>query len=136
MSHSVGQVVYNAGDVADTAYFVQSGTYIATRPSPAGPRKLREYGPGDSFGSCELLAGEPRSCNVSCIEAGQVWLVDKRVFMEKMRVTAPPKKELLEHVRASTAGSQPTTWPEREGGCSTPGIESLDARGGSVLWSW
>ena len=100
MSHSVGQVVYNAGDVADTAYFVQSGTYIATRPSPAGPRKLREYGPGDSFGSCELLAGELRCCNVSCIETGQVWLVNKRVFMEKMRVAAPPKKELLEHVRA------------------------------------
>ena len=28
-----------------------------------------------------------------------------------------------------TAGSQPTTWPEREGGCNTPDIESLDARG-------
>ena len=28
-----------------------------------------------------------------------------------------------------TAGSQPSTWAEREGGCSTPGIESLDARG-------
>ena len=32
----------------------------------------------------------------------------------------------------STAGSQPTTWPEREVGGRTPGIESLDAGGGSV----
>ena len=43
-----------------------------------------------------------------------------------------PLGPMTDATSCSTAGSQPTTWPDREGGCSTPGIESVDATGGSL----
>jgi len=99
-THGAGHSVYQQGDIADASYFVQSGKYVATVHTPAGERKLREYSQGDNFGSCELLSGELRTCSVTCVVSGEVWLVVKRVFQDKLRVAAPPKRAVIERVKA------------------------------------
>lgn len=54
------------------------------------------YESSHSFGSFELLySGVPRVCTVTCIEAGSLWVINRRVFDAKLK-SLPAAANLLE----------------------------------------
>ena len=106
IGHAAAQPVYAQGDQPEAMYIITRGAYLLTRTTRQGERKLRMLAPGDSFGSHELLFNETRAESVTCVEPGDVWVLNKRIFLEKLRISAPPKKALLEHVKAIPLFSQ------------------------------
>ena len=103
VSHNVADTVYAEGDPPDAMYIVVNGVYLVTVQVHGGGRTLRMLGPGDTFGSCELVTDVPngrRTCTVTCAEAGDVMTLSRRVVQAKLRRTAPPKKALIEQVQA------------------------------------
>jgi len=79
-------------------YIVKSGLFVASERLPSGvTRVLREYTAGEHFGSLELLYGmdgmrTPRTCTMTCVEAGDLWVVDRRLFDAKLK--KPPASPL------------------------------------------
>ena len=71
-------------------YLVHSGTYRASVDCRGSITRARDYGPGDSFGSCELLCTMGgRSCTVSVLEAGIVWGIPRHVVNWKLKIPPP-----------------------------------------------
>lgn len=73
-----GQVIYEAGSEPEFMYIVHSGLVRATQGSPAmkEARRMREFGPSDSFGSCELLyPNAKRMSTLTAVEPGLIWTI-------------------------------------------------------------
>jgi CRP-like cAMP-binding protein len=106
-----GDVVYSQGSFTtdESMYLVKSGRFMASEHIPGSPegspgRDLREYSRSAAFGSHELLYGAPRSSTITCVEAGTLWTINRRVFDAKLK--APPassdpleQKALLERIQ-------------------------------------
>lgn len=104
----VGEIIYTQGDIALDLYVAQSGRYRATVLSADGetPQLLREFGPGDGFGSFELLRSDTkRQTTLTVLEAGAIWVVPKKVFDSKLRMAPAPAPSLMEKVRCVRAFS-------------------------------
>ena len=106
VTFSAGDTVYRQDEHPDEAYVVKAGQFVARERTPGGDeRMLRIYREAASFGSFELLyTGQQRSCTVTCVEPGTLWVISRRVFDAKLK--APPaaanpleQKALLGKVR-------------------------------------
>ena len=86
-----GDVIIQEGDTVANAFFVvESGTAFAT---VTGAGRVKDYGPGGSFGELALLYSCARAATVQCEKAGQAWALDRQTFR---------------HVLASQAGKMKT----------------------------
>ena len=91
---AVDMALFSQGDMPSALFLVADGTYRATIHADLGSvgSKARDYGPGDNFGGCELLATiGGRGCTVTCLTAGMVWAVNQRTVKTKLRVPPPLK---------------------------------------------
>jgi len=105
---AAGEILYTQGENALDVYVAQSGRYQATVLSADGvtPQLLREFGPGDGFGSFELLRSDmKRQTTLTVLEAGAVWVVPRKVFDSKLRKAPAPAPSLMEKVRSVQAFS-------------------------------
>ena len=98
-------VIYKQGSYADCFYVIQTGRYHASIEAAINgtgeERHAREYGQGDTFGSYELLFPGPRSATLTCIEAGSIWTIEKRIFTAKIRDSSvPPSPALMDFIRS------------------------------------
>ena len=82
--------MYRQDEHPDEAYVVKAGQFVARRGRLGDERMLRIYREAASFGSFELLyTGQQRSCTVTCVEPGTLWVISRRVFDAKLK--APPR---------------------------------------------
>ena len=98
-----GNKVYTQGAAADSWYIIESGRYRATQRASDGVAEqvVREFGPLQTFGSHELIAGLSSRCEtVHVLEDGAVWVLAKKTFDAKLRVAPAPAPSLVERVRA------------------------------------
>jgi len=96
-----GSVIFEEGAMAENFYIVEKGRFAASRAVTAAgkQRLLREYEPGDTFGSHELLFQLPRSHKLVARESGSVWVLSKRVFDAKLRIAPPVKPAVLDFLK-------------------------------------
>ena len=84
VTFSAGDTVYRQDEHPDEAYVVKAGQFVARERTPGGDeRMLRIYREAASFGSFELLyTGQQRSCTVTCVEPGTLWVISRRARCE------------------------------------------------------
>ena len=80
-----GEKLIEQGDVGDRFYAVHSGTYQVDKNGET----VAVLGPGDYFGEIALLRDVPRTASVTCIQAGDVVVMDRDVFLTAMARTRP-----------------------------------------------
>jgi hypothetical protein len=73
-----GRVVVREGDEGDRFYIVASGHLVATQNG----RRLRELGPGDSFGEIALLRDVPRTATVTAADDVELYALERADFID------------------------------------------------------
>jgi CRP-like cAMP-binding protein len=99
---AVGEVVFHAGDPADTLHLVRSGRFAVRIATEFGDvAMLNVVGPGDAFGELALLSSdEPRSATVAALEAAETLSIHKLDF-DRLRARRPQTDALLVGVLAA-----------------------------------
>lgn len=93
---SAGEIVFHAGDPADTIHLVRSGRFAVRITTEFGDvATLNVVGPGDAFGELALLTpGAPRSATVAALEAAETLSVHQLDF-GRLRRERPQTDALL-----------------------------------------
>jgi CRP/FNR family cyclic AMP-dependent transcriptional regulator len=93
---AAGEVVFHAGDPADTIHLVRSGRFAVRITTEFGDvATLNVVGPGDAFGELALLTpGAPRSATVAALEAAETLSVHQLDFA-RLRRERPQTDALL-----------------------------------------
>jgi CRP/FNR family transcriptional regulator, cyclic AMP receptor protein len=91
-----GEVVFHAGDPADTLHLIQSGRFAARVTTEFGDvATLTVMGPGDFFGELALLSPRaPRSATVVALEKGETLSVHEIDF-GRLRTERPETADVL-----------------------------------------
>lgn len=93
---SRGEVVFHAGDPADTLHLVSKGRFSVRITTPLGDSAiLTILGPGDCFGELAVLEEEARrSATVAALEAGETHSLHQR-DLDELRRRHPSTDEVL-----------------------------------------
>lgn len=96
---AAGEVVFHAGDPADTLHLVRSGHFAVRITTEFGATAtINIVGPGDAFGELALLTpGAPRSATVAALEAGETLSVHELDFA-RLRAERPETESVLNRV--------------------------------------
>ncbi len=99
---AAGEVVFHAGDPADTLHLVRSGRFAVRIATEFGDvATLNVVGAGDAFGELALLSpNEPRSATVAALEAAETLSVHALDF-NRLRARRPQTDALLVGVLAA-----------------------------------
>lgn len=99
---SAGEVVFHAGDPADTVHFVREGRFAVRVTTEFGDvATLNVVGPGDAFGELALLTeGAPRSATVAALEKAETLSVHQIDF-QRLRKERPETDALLVGILAA-----------------------------------
>ena len=91
-----GEVVFHAGDPADTLHLIQSGRFAARVTTEFGDiATLNVLGPGDFFGELALLSPRaPRSATIVALEKGETLSVHELDF-GRLRTERPETADVL-----------------------------------------
>lgn len=93
---SAGEVVFHAGDPADTLHLIRRGRFSVRIMTEFGDAAtLNVIGPGDAFGELALLTpGAPRSATIASLEEGETLSVHQIEF-NALRERVPTIDRLL-----------------------------------------
>jgi len=99
---SSGEVVFHAGDPADTLHFVREGRFAVRMTTEFGDvATLNVVGPGDAFGELALLTpGAPRSATVAALEPAETLSVHQLDFA-RLRTERPETDALMAAILAT-----------------------------------
>jgi len=99
---SAGEVVFHAGDPADTLHFVREGRFAVRMTTEFGDvATLNVVGPGDAFGELALLTpGAPRSATVAALEKAETLSVHQIDFA-RLRSERPETDALMVGILAA-----------------------------------
>jgi len=78
-----GEVVIEEGTVGTMFYIIEQGSYeVFTKEEQVEfpGVKVRDMGPGDSFGELALLYSKPRSATVRANSTGRLWVMERAAF--------------------------------------------------------
>lgn len=98
---ATGEVVFHAGDPADTLHLVRSGRFAVRITTEFGATAtLNVVGPGDAFGELALLTPEaPRSATVAALEDAETLSIHQLDF-DRLRRRRPQTDALLVEILA------------------------------------
>jgi CRP/FNR family transcriptional regulator, cyclic AMP receptor protein len=99
---AAGEVVFHAGDPADTVHLVRNGRFAVRMTTEFGDvATLNVVGPGDAFGELALVTpGEPRSATVAALEEAATLSVHQLEF-DRLRRERPQTDALLVELLAA-----------------------------------
>jgi len=99
---AAGEVVFHAGDPADTLHLVRSGRFAVRITTEFGSTAtLNVVGPGGAFGELALLTPEaPRSATVAALEEAETLSIHQLDF-DRLRRRRPQTDALLVEVLAA-----------------------------------
>ena len=85
---ATGEQLIEQGAVGDCFYAVESGRYEVVKDGAS----VALLGPGDYFGEIALLRDVPRTASVTCVEEGELVVLDREPFVTAMSRTRPPRE--------------------------------------------
>jgi len=110
-----GSAVIRQGDAGDHFYIITDGRVAVSIDG----QRVREEGPGESFGEIALLRSVPRTATVEALEATELISLDRTTFLEAV-TGQPASAEVADATVARHLGAVP---PE-----PTPVEDPFDAR--------
>src|SRR5580765_935926 len=82
LTYAAGQVIFNAGDVGDSAYVIIDGTVEISVPTPSGPIVINEMGKNDLLGEIAIVGEVPRTATAKAITKLETLKISKELFMK------------------------------------------------------
>lgn len=83
-----GEQLIEQGAPGDCFYAIESGRYEVVKDGES----VALLGPGGFFGEIALLRDVPRTASVTCVEAGELIVLDREPFMTAMGRARPPRE--------------------------------------------
>ncbi len=97
-----GTVIYTAGDVADGAYVLVSGT-VATTQDEAGTNPFLVHHEGALLGATGLVLAKPRTVTVKAVDAVEALFVPRTAFLKLAHQYPQLAARAAEHIRRDLA---------------------------------
>jgi CRP-like cAMP-binding protein len=103
LTYAAGQVIFNAGDVGDSAYVIIEGTVEISVPTPSGPIVINEMGRNDLLGEIAIVGEVPRTATAKAITKLETLKISKELFMKIIRENPDAATELIRILAARLA---------------------------------
>src|SRR2546423_14872987 len=82
LKFDAGQVIFNAGDVGDSAYVLIDGTVEISVPTPSGPIVINEMGKNDLLGEIAIVGEEPPTATANALTKPQTLETSNELFVK------------------------------------------------------
>ena len=107
LKFDAGQVIFNAGDVGDSAYVIIDGTVEISVPTPSGPIVINNMGKNDLLGEIAIVGEVPRTATAKALTKLETLKISKELFMKIIRENPDAAIELI-RILASRLASTTT----------------------------
>ena len=107
LNYDAGQVIFNAGDVGDSAYIIIDGTVEISVPTPSGPIIINNMGKNDLLGEIAIVGEVPRTATAKALTKLDALKISKELFMKIIRENPDAAVELI-RILASRLASTTT----------------------------
>ena len=95
MTYAPGQLLFQAGDIADAAYVVIDGTAEISVPTPGGPVVINTLGRNAIIGEIAIFGDIPRTANVTAVTRLETLKISKDLFFNVIRENPDAALELI-----------------------------------------
>ena len=116
LNYDAGQVIFNAGDVGDSAYVIIEGTVEISVPTPSGPIVINEMGKNDLLGEIAIVGEVPRTATAKAISKLETLKISKELFVKIVRENPDAAIELIRILAARLASTTSQLTRTRSGG--------------------
>ena len=103
LTFAAGQVIFNAGDVGDSAYVIIDGTVEISVPTPSGPIVINEMTKNDLLGEIAIVGEVPRTATAKATTKLETLKISKELFMKIIRENPDAAAELIKILAARLA---------------------------------
>jgi CRP-like cAMP-binding protein len=79
-----GEILFYAGDAADSGYVIQEGTFSLTPPKTNGGGKTIVAGPGTLLGELAMIAATIRPATATALEPSTVIRIPRGLFLKML----------------------------------------------------
>ena len=116
LKFDAGQVIFNAGDVGDSAYVIIEGTVEISVPTPSGPIVINEMGKNDLLGEIAIVGEVPRTATAKALSKLETLKISKELFMKIIHENPDAAIELVKILAARLASTTSQLTRTRSGG--------------------
>jgi CRP/FNR family cyclic AMP-dependent transcriptional regulator len=95
MTYAPGQLLCQAGEIADAAYIVIEGTAEVSIPTPGGPVAINTLGRNAIIGEIAIFGDVPRTANVTAVTRLEALKISKDLFFNVIRENPDAAIELI-----------------------------------------
>jgi len=115
LTFAAGQVIFNAGDVGDSAYVIIDGTVEISVPTPSGPIVINEMSKNDLLGEIAIVGEVPRTATAKALTKLETLKISKELFMKIIRENPDAAAELIRILAARLASTTSQLSRTRDG---------------------
>jgi CRP/FNR family cyclic AMP-dependent transcriptional regulator len=105
LTFAAGQVIFNAGDVGDSAYVIIDGSVEISVPTPSGPIVINEMGKNDLLGEIAIVGEVPRTATAKAVTKLETLKISKELFMKIIHENPDAATELIKILAARLAST-------------------------------
>ena len=105
LKFDAGQVIFNAGDVGDSAYVIIDGTVEISVPTPSGPIVINNMGKNDLLGEIAIVGEVPRTATAKALTKLETLKISKELFMKIIRENPDAAIELIKILASRLAST-------------------------------
>ena len=105
LTYAAGQVIFNAGDVGDSAYVIIDGSVEISVPTPSGPIVINEMGKNDLLGEIAIVGEVPRTATAKALTKIETLKISKELFLKIIHENPDAAVELIRILAARLAST-------------------------------
>ena len=105
LTFAAGQVIFNAGDVGDSAYVIIDGSVEISVPTPSGPIVINEMGKNDLLGEIAIVGEVPRTATAKALTKLETLKISKELFLKIVHENPDAAVELIRILAARLAST-------------------------------
>ena len=118
LTYAAGQVIFNAGDVGDSAYVIIDGTVEISVPTPSGPIIVNTLGKNELLGEIAIFGEVPRTATAKAMSKLETLKISKDMFIKVIRENPDAAVELIKILAGRLANTTSQLTLTRSGGQS------------------
>ena len=103
LTYQAGQVMFNAGDPADSAYILIDGYVDISKATPTGPLIIGKLGPMEIVGEIGIFADTARTATITATTRVDALRITKEQFMSIIRANPDAAIEVIRQLASRLA---------------------------------